>query len=169
MFLRLDLRDVSLLGFEQASRSNIFIRLRPYDYPRNRFEFCQKSILWKILFWLLDHFGLFTLDCSVLICSLLLLCSNLHCLISLLDKFWVLVRSDVRTDNGRTYFIEGKIEDKPCFCARIDFWFDMRDLFLGAGIAHSDSGFRSRDCVLLHSIGSNKTQYNVDAWINKYI
>ena len=30
-------------------------------------------------------------------------------------------RSDVRTDNGRTYFIEGKIEDKPCFCARIDF------------------------------------------------
>lgn len=30
-------------------------------------------------------------------------------------------RSDVLTDNGRTYFIEGKIEDKPCFCARIDF------------------------------------------------
>ena len=27
----------------------------------------------------------------------------------------------VREDGHKTYFIEGKIEDKPCFCAQIDF------------------------------------------------
>ena len=30
-------------------------------------------------------------------------------------------RSSVEADGRKTYFIEGKIEDKPCFCARIDF------------------------------------------------
>ena len=32
-----------------------------------------------------------------------------------------LFRSKVENDGCRSYFIEGKIEDKPCFCARIDF------------------------------------------------
>lgn len=32
-----------------------------------------------------------------------------------------LFRSKVENDGCKSYFIEGKIEDKPCFCARIDF------------------------------------------------
>ena len=30
-------------------------------------------------------------------------------------------RSVEEIDGKKTYYIEGKIEDKPCFCARIDF------------------------------------------------
>ena len=30
-------------------------------------------------------------------------------------------RSCEESDGQKTYYIEGRIEDKPCFCARIDF------------------------------------------------
>lgn len=61
LFLRLDLRDVSLLGLGRQAEVIYLSVFGFYDYPWNRFEFCQKSILWKILLWLLDHFLAFLL------------------------------------------------------------------------------------------------------------